>query len=299
MIKEYSFKFKKRFLIFSIFIFLALSFALKIEAISVLFDFNPPDPFVGDSVIIFVTAAGFGAGPSQFFCFDWGNNSWTRHSKVNCDYNNTTNRYDCPTQTYSASYGSPGEYIVRFGIGDALGCGNPYGIQTSKIMVHSRDSPVVSCGNGAIDAGEDCDGSELAGKSCQDFNDSSGKKYESGSLSCYPPDHKNQCRFDTSGCISPSPPPPPPLSTGYDDPLIWDSIIQFILYFTNFIFNICLGLSVLMILIGAFVMVAGGGNPLKREKAKRIIIWALIGFSMALMSRGIFELLKLILGVQQ
>lgn len=60
------------------------------------------------------------------------------------------------------------------------------------------------CGNGNVDAGEDCDGSNLAGQSCTSLG------YDSGNLSC-----TSDCRFDTSGCIStPPPPPPPPSSCG-------------------------------------------------------------------------------------
>jgi hypothetical protein len=59
-----------------------------------------------------------------------------------------------------------------------------------------------SCGNGKVDSGEDCDGSNLAGKSCVNLG------YDSGSLSC-----SSDCRFDTSGCIT-TPPPPPPSSCG-------------------------------------------------------------------------------------
>lgn len=58
------------------------------------------------------------------------------------------------------------------------------------------------CGNGNVDSGEDCDGSNLAGQSCTNLG------YDSGTLSC-----TSDCRFDTSGCIS-TPPPPPPSSCG-------------------------------------------------------------------------------------
>lgn len=296
-------RFKKWFWFFGVFILLILSTPFRIEAINVSFDINPPEPFVEDNVAITITATGFGTGPSQYFCIDTGNNFWNGPFIVDCDYNAATNKYDCPPQTYGAKYSNPGEYTVRWGLPQfgGMGCGNPNVIKSTTIKVKPKEIPPVSlCGNNIIDPGEDCDGADLAGKSCQDFDDPSGKKYDGGTLSCYPSGNRNECKFDLSACTSSvSPPPtPPPLPTGYDDPMTWDSIIQFIIYFTNFIFNILLGLSVLMILIGAFVMVLGGGNPLKRERAKKIIIWALIGFSVALTSRGIFELLKLILGVK-
>jgi len=45
------------------------------------------------------------------------------------------------------------------------------------------------CGDGNIDAGEQCDGSNLGGKTCVDLG------YDSGTLAC-----SSDCTFDTSGC---------------------------------------------------------------------------------------------------
>ena len=61
---------------------------------------------------------------------------------------------------------------------------------------------VQSCGNGILDAGEECDGIDLGGQTCQ------GLGYSSGVLNC-----GADCFFDTSGCISGGggfiPPTPP------------------------------------------------------------------------------------------
>jgi hypothetical protein len=46
----------------------------------------------------------------------------------------------------------------------------------------------TECNNGRIDAGEDCDGSKLDGKTCTDFG------FAAGTLGCV------QCKFDTSQC---------------------------------------------------------------------------------------------------
>jgi hypothetical protein len=47
----------------------------------------------------------------------------------------------------------------------------------------------ASCGNGTIDAGEDCDGQNLGGATCSTLG------YGEGSLAC-----DGQCLFDTSAC---------------------------------------------------------------------------------------------------
>jgi hypothetical protein len=52
------------------------------------------------------------------------------------------------------------------------------------------DTPEI-CGNGEVDEGEDCDGSELGGETCESLG------FESGELAC------QNCFFDTSGCQGP------------------------------------------------------------------------------------------------
>lgn len=54
------------------------------------------------------------------------------------------------------------------------------------------------CGNGIIDAGEECDGINLGGKVCS----SSSVKGTGwvGNLSCYPKNHAYECQFDASLC---------------------------------------------------------------------------------------------------
>lgn len=56
------------------------------------------------------------------------------------------------------------------------------------------------CGNEIIEGGEDCEGENLNGQTCESIG------YGSGTLSC-----DIACSFDTYSC-SPAPPPPPPPS---------------------------------------------------------------------------------------
>lgn len=75
--------------------------------------------------------------------------------------------------------------------GGTLGCDTDCTFDTTLC-----DAP-VSCGNGTIDAGEDCDGSNLGGNDCADVG-----SYNSGTLGC-----ENDCTWDVSGCeyiLSPS-----------------------------------------------------------------------------------------------
>lgn len=54
------------------------------------------------------------------------------------------------------------------------------------------------CGNGVINPGESCDGTNLNGKTCSNV---AGGTFCSGSLYCFPPGHVNQCQFNISACI--------------------------------------------------------------------------------------------------
>ncbi|MFC1647856.1 hypothetical protein ACFL1B_00250 [Nanoarchaeota archaeon] len=76
-----------------------------------------------------------------------------------------------------------------------------YGFDAGSLTCTSRcrikmdgcyDAPVsvTYCGDGNIDTGEDCDGSNLGGFSCSDWG------FNAGDLKCMP----RQCKFDNSGC---------------------------------------------------------------------------------------------------
>jgi hypothetical protein len=64
-------------------------------------------------------------------------------------------------------------------------------LETTKASISTTTvSIVVSvCGNGIIESGEECDGSNLGGQTCESLG------YYSGTLSCNP-----DCTFDTSNC---------------------------------------------------------------------------------------------------
>ena len=57
------------------------------------------------------------------------------------------------------------------------------------------DVRLAVCGNGAVDSGEQCDGQDLAGKSCISYG------FIRGTVSCKP-----SCEVDLSGCVRAAPP---------------------------------------------------------------------------------------------
>ena len=75
--------------------------------------------------------------------------------------------------------GDVGNYV-----GGTLSCNADCTFNTDECQAHE------DCGNGVIDEGEDCDGDELGGNTCEDVGD-----YLGGVLAC-----RNDCTFDVSGC---------------------------------------------------------------------------------------------------
>src|SRR5690606_21301711 len=71
----------------------------------------------------------------------------------------------------------------------SLGLGFGGGMLRCDASCRYDTSLCTRCGNGAIDAGEQCDGAELGGASCA----SAG--FTAGTLGCTP-----SCAFDTSEC---------------------------------------------------------------------------------------------------
>jgi len=66
---------------------------------------------------------------------------------------------------------------------------------TYALVVTGASGQPAVCGNGVREGGEQCDGSDLGGQTCQ------SQGYQQGTLAC-----KSDCTFDTSGCSNPCKP---------------------------------------------------------------------------------------------
>ncbi|MBI4132766.1 MAG: TrbC/VirB2 family protein [Candidatus Sungbacteria bacterium] len=73
----------------------------------------------------------------------------------------------------------------------------------------------------------------------------------------------------------------------------FEDIIKGVVSFAN---TILAPLSTLMILIAAFLYMTGGGNPEKITTAHRVLIWALVGIAIVLLSNGALAIIKNVLG---
>lgn len=66
-----------------------------------------------------------------------------------------------------------------------------------------------------------------------------------------------------------------------------DTFITLLETVVNWFFAVILVLSVLILLYGSFLFLTAAGSDEKVGQAKTLMIWAVVGFSVALLSRGI------------
>ena len=81
------------------------------------------------------------------------------------------------------------------------------------------------------------------------------------------------------------------------DPLNGASFSTVVTNVTSFLFNyVAIPLCVIMVLVGAFQMMTSAGDPEKFGKGRKTLIYAAIGFAVAIIAGGITTLIQNILG---
>ncbi len=58
----------------------------------------------------------------------------------------------------------------------------------------------------------------------------------------------------------------------------------------TYLFSILMALAVIILVIAGYLFVTAGGSPEQLGKAKRMIVWALVGIAVALLARGLVTL---------
>ena len=64
----------------------------------------------------------------------------------------------------------------------------------------------------------------------------------------------------------------------------------------NFLFNIAIILSPIMVVIAGVLFVTAAGKPEQISKAKQILIWTAVGFGVILLSRGLITIIEELIG---
>jgi hypothetical protein len=80
--------------------------------------------------------------------------------------------------------------------------------------------------------------------------------------------------------------------TKIDDPFAGKSLLAVGTKFINFLLAMIVIAAVITIVIAGFRMVTGGGNPGQITKAKKAIMWAIVGVAVALFSFGIVHIIQ-------
>lgn len=73
-------------------------------------------------------------------------------------------------------------------------------------------------------------------------------------------------------------------------------VLQVITRITNWIFTFLMVIVVIMVIAAGYLFVTGGGNPDQVAKARQMLIFALVGFAVAMIARGIIALVAMIIG---
>jgi len=64
----------------------------------------------------------------------------------------------------------------------------------------------------------------------------------------------------------------------------------------NFLFNIAIVLSPIMLVIAGVLFITAAGKPEQISKARQILIWTAVGFGVILLSRGLITIIQEIIG---
>ena len=86
-------------------------------------------------------------------------------------------------------------------------------------------------------------------------------------------------------------------SVCYCNPLSGEGLDSIIDPIIDFIFKISIVIVPVLVIYGAFMIITAAGDVAKVEQAKKIIFWTLVGFIIVLLSRGISDLIEVIIGI--
>ncbi len=86
------------------------------------------------------------------------------------------------------------------------------------------------------------------------------------------------------------------LAVELPNPLRAESIAEVIERVIDGLMWVATPLATIMILVAAFQYMTSGGNPENINRAKRTLLWTVIGYGIILVSRGIIEIVQQLLG---
>ena len=76
----------------------------------------------------------------------------------------------------------------------------------------------------------------------------------------------------------------------------FEAIIAILENIGNWIFVAALLIVPVMIIIGAVMLLTAGGDPTRVSGAKKVFLWTAVGLALALLSKGVFTVVRSIFG---
>ena len=88
---------------------------------------------------------------------------------------------------------------------------------------------------------------------------------------------------------------PPEGTTCICNPIPYGTIPEVVAAIANFIFIISIPITSLMVVIGGVMFMTSGGDPKKVEQAKKLLLYAVIGLAIILLSKTIAAVIENVL----
>jgi len=67
----------------------------------------------------------------------------------------------------------------------------------------------------------------------------------------------------------------------------------------SFIFTVAVAVAPVLFVIGGFMIVTAGGNPLQVQKAQKLMLYTAIGLAVILLAQAIVAVIKNVIGVEE
>ena len=79
---------------------------------------------------------------------------------------------------------------------------------------------------------------------------------------------------------------------GYRNPLSWDNLLEFIRYILKILFYFNVVVFIVSLLVSAYYLITGGAAIWRVSRAKKILLWSLLGFVIILIAQYMVSLIK-------
>lgn len=87
-------------------------------------------------------------------------------------------------------------------------------------------------------------------------------------------------------------------SLEFSNPLAAETFTELIQSIQTWLFYLAMPIAVIMIVVSGIIMMASGGDPGRFGKAKKMLLWAIVGLAMILIGEGFFKLIESIINLK-